>query len=827
MGTGPLQRHLLPALGFYAALVALLWAPISVSAEVRNAKGVAVVIGNGDYEHRDVPDVKFAHRDAEAFKRYVLDVLGFDPENVIDVRDATRRRLFDVLGTRRDPRSDLWSYLDPKGKSDVVVFYSGHGVPGQKDARGYLLPVDADPKAAEEDGYPIDLLYSNLAGLKEARSVQVFLDTCFSGGSHEGGLIGSASPVYVKAKLPGASGKKVTSLTAASGEQIASWDEKAKHGLFTRHLLDALYGKADADEDGKVTAAEAKQYLDDHMTRAARRMHRRIQHADLIGAEGVVLASVKEGRDFPARSQPSALPRPAAPRGAEETKRGAVPPPPRLPMATHVAMEEGLGLERPERRMIQKALASLGFHPGMPDGLFGRQTRGAIKKWQSSRGDDATGYLDAESAKVLLAAVKGETSPARKEQNRKAAKETFSKALSVAERMGDKFERAGALSSIAMAQAQAGYFHDGLSTAERIKNDFYHSLASRSIGRAQLEAGNVREALGTARRMRDGHLKVGSFAFIATAQAEAGNDRDAERLLSDARSLAKRISDIDKKDWAFSDIGEAYAKAGNIRAALSMADKIEGEYKEQRRGAVLAAIAYAHANGGNIRGALSITEGIKDKSGKQKALHSSVQGYVKAGNIRAALANAERIERGLTRVRAVLVIADAQTKAYDARDAAKSFAEALSVAEKLEGNDRAWALLSIGEAQAKANRLQDAAGSLAKAMSTAQSPQDYTGGAPTMAYIALAQAKIGNVRDATRSFSRALTIAEGLEKSWRAFAFTRIVERQAEAGLIRDALANAERIVEDDQYVEALAAIAKAQAKAVDAIEGDLQARKK
>ena len=48
----------------------------------------------------------------------------------------------------------LWSYLDPDGVSDVVVFYSGHGVPGVNDKRGYLLPVDADPKAAEDDGVP-------------------------------------------------------------------------------------------------------------------------------------------------------------------------------------------------------------------------------------------------------------------------------------------------------------------------------------------------------------------------------------------------------------------------------------------------------------------------------------------------------------------------------------------------------------------------------------------------------------------------------------------------------------------------------------------------
>ena len=159
-------------------------------AEVRNPRGVAVIIGNVDYEHRDVPDVAYAERDAEGFRRYVVDVLGFDPENVIHVTDATRRRMYDVLGARSDPRSELWSYLDPGGGSEVVVFYSGHGVPGTGDKQGYLLPVDADPKAAEDDGYPINLLYENLGKLEEASSVRVYLDACFSGGSHEGDWLG-------------------------------------------------------------------------------------------------------------------------------------------------------------------------------------------------------------------------------------------------------------------------------------------------------------------------------------------------------------------------------------------------------------------------------------------------------------------------------------------------------------------------------------------------------------------------------------------------------------------------------------------------------------
>jgi len=66
--------------------------------------------------------------------------------------------------------------------------------------------------------------------------------------------------------------------------------------------------------------------------------------------------------------------------------------------------EASLELSRSERRRIQRGLAAEGFDPGPADGLFGRGTRGAIRKWQESRGEAATGYLDADAARALLAA---------------------------------------------------------------------------------------------------------------------------------------------------------------------------------------------------------------------------------------------------------------------------------------------------------------------------------------------------------------------------------------------------------------------------------------
>ena len=344
--------------GFCVMLVSALlgWCGAAVGAQVTNPHGVAVIIGNRTYAG-DIPEVEFAHRDAEAFRRYVVDVLGFDPENIIDLRDATQAEMWSTFGSRTTAeRSDLWSWLNEEHGSDVVVYYSGHGVPGLKDRRGYLLPSNADPNTVEINGYPIDVLYENLGKLTEARSVVVYLDACFSGDSDQGMLVRSASPVYVSAALPEEAGERLLVLTAASGEQLASWDREAGHGLFTHHLLDALYGGGDADGDGEVTAREAKQYLDRHMRRAARRTYGRHQDAGLNGLPETVLSSALGG-DFPAR--------PVLPKEADEDDGPKTPAPdgePKKSGPSALEMEEELELTREERKWVQRGLSSSGLY---------------------------------------------------------------------------------------------------------------------------------------------------------------------------------------------------------------------------------------------------------------------------------------------------------------------------------------------------------------------------------------------------------------------------------------------------------------------------------
>ena len=269
-----------------------------------NPDAVAVIIGNRNYQHPDIPEVSFAYNDVEAIRQYVIKSRGFSERNVFVIRDASKARLEAYFGTRYSHRGRLFNAVR-SGKSDVFVYFSGHGVPGG-DKNGYLFPADGDPTQAELTGYSIRTLVDNLAKIP-ARSLVVALDTCFSGVSQSGALVPAASPIYLKTKLPTAGPNSVI-LTAATGSQISSWDTGAQLGLFTRHLLEGMLGKADirgGNKDGRVQLAELQSYMLSEVAYQARRRYSRDQTPEILGSPDFILANVTDS-SFPGFGDPDA-----------------------------------------------------------------------------------------------------------------------------------------------------------------------------------------------------------------------------------------------------------------------------------------------------------------------------------------------------------------------------------------------------------------------------------------------------------------------------------------------------------------------------------------
>ena len=259
--------------------------------KIKNRDAVAIVIANKTYQG-SIPNVDFAENDASAFTDFLINKLGYRKGNIHLVKDATKAKFELYFGNRDTHKGKLFNLIKAR-KSDVTIFYSGHGVPGNKDKRGYLLPIDGEPDYPEFTAYPLELLVNNLEK-QPAKTMRIFLDTCFSGDSGNGWITKNVSGLSIEIRMPKIP-KKIIVVSAAKANEPANWDVEAEQGLFTKHLLLGLNGKADlkrygGNKDGQVTLEELKLYLDDEMTYQATSMNRR-QNADISGNPETILST--------------------------------------------------------------------------------------------------------------------------------------------------------------------------------------------------------------------------------------------------------------------------------------------------------------------------------------------------------------------------------------------------------------------------------------------------------------------------------------------------------------------------------------------------------
>jgi hypothetical protein len=116
-----------------------------------------------------------------------------------------------------------------------------------------------------------------------------------------------------------------------------------------------------------------------------------------LGGKPMTLAAVRPpiapGYLVGAAPPPPTPPKPAPVQPAAVAP--AAPPPPTIAMPPDELMNEF------DRRTIQQALQRLGYYPGPIDGIFGSDSRAAIRRYQHELGDEMTGRLSAAEASRL------------------------------------------------------------------------------------------------------------------------------------------------------------------------------------------------------------------------------------------------------------------------------------------------------------------------------------------------------------------------------------------------------------------------------------------
>ena len=753
----------------------LALAAVLSSGPLWGASRVALVVGNGGYAQPNIPALANPVNDARLMAE-ALETSGFEVRLVTDADQAAMKAAIEAFGEQ----------LERAGAEAVGLFYyAGHGV--EVRGQNYLIPIGAEIAREVEfkiDAVPVDWVLSWMEAMGNRLNL-VILDACrnnpYGGGSRgasqglaqmdapSGSLIAySAAPGQVAADGEGKNspytaalakelvepGLKVEDMfkrvrvaveATTNGEQTP-WESSSLRGDFY------FVAKAEAPPVPEPVTVTVTETVSSELTveQLAARAYEAAERLHTVSSYGLVIERF-----------PNTLYAQLAQQQLEKLASAVTPPAPSAAEA-----ETALGLTRAQRRLVQRGLAALEFDVGVADGIFGPRTRAGLAQWQTAQGAPATGYLNAEAAATLLAA--GEAAPPPEPRTRvvQGALNTLVEALSIARGITEADKRAGALSSIAGAQARAGDVPGALATARGITETDERAWALRFIAGAQAKAGDVPGALATARGITEAGTRVWVLRFIAGAQAKAGDVPGAQRSIAEAQTAARGIIEAGDRARALSVIAGAQAEAGDVpgaqRSFAEAQTTARGITEKWQRAWALGAIAEAQARAGDAPGAFATARGIIEAGDRARALRDIAGAQAEAGDVPGALATARGITEADKRAVALRDIAGAQAEAGDVPGA-------LATARGItEADEHAWALTAIAEAQARA-------GDVPGALATARGIIDESWRAWALGDIAEAQARAGDVPGA-------LATARGITEAYtRAWVLSDIAEAQVEA----------------------------------------------
>jgi hypothetical protein len=221
-----------------------------------NGEKWAVVIGISDYR-ADGLDLRFARRDAEALRDFLVEKGGFRPDKV--------RLLSDQNATYQGIRTALFNFLaDTQPEDLVLIFLAGHGVQDPVNPDNFFfLAHDTDIANLGGTAIPMWDLGNVMDYTIRSQRILVFADTCHSGAVLDRGVKDGENLNFFNKYLEVLARKKGRLvLTASQSHESSLETAKLAHGVFTHSILLGLGGAADDNPaDGVITAGELVDYI--------------------------------------------------------------------------------------------------------------------------------------------------------------------------------------------------------------------------------------------------------------------------------------------------------------------------------------------------------------------------------------------------------------------------------------------------------------------------------------------------------------------------------------------------------------------------------------
>src|SRR5580698_3784114 len=405
------------------SLICMLFTANAAKADRR----VAFVVGNGAY--KNVAQLPNPPVDAKAMAA-VLRNVGFE---VVEGTDLTRDKMTEKL---------LDFGKKAQGADVAVFFYAGHGI--AISGTNYLLPIDADIKSEMDvklgAAINIDLTLDQTMG--DAKVKLVFLDACRDNPFAAKIKSNATRSLSVQAGLAEMKSGEGTLIAFATGPgQTALDGEVGTNSPFTRALM-ANIASPGVEIQQAMTKVRAQ------VNEETNKNQLPWGHTNLTGtvflnpaaAAPVAVASIdssaapatgaasdvelefwrsiKDSRkpeelnayltNYPNGTfKPLALARIAElQNGPSTTTRNLTTgiDPATFTEEADQTSEDQIGLDRGQRRDVQRRLTSLGFDV-KTTGKFDEATRAVLMRWQAARGYPKTGFLNTLEHKALLTEI--------------------------------------------------------------------------------------------------------------------------------------------------------------------------------------------------------------------------------------------------------------------------------------------------------------------------------------------------------------------------------------------------------------------------------------